>query len=367
VISKENEKFSVQQFDKAWRPESARITSVNETGLSITHQARGYKLIMTVTRQGDALSGTSKLVHVQASKEQKMGGRRVVKANHWDPLEGVRKLQDAAGLADVASALRKDALARNLEQFMAAWDSEIGGPYYVFIDRFWDPDPAQKTEKLRRLYQLLRSNQFAKNLKTAVSLRTQVVQGIKDKLPSYYFTNPTIVVPSLSSADVSAIDVVEGKVHIRMEIPEKLPAVAQSRLKWLIAREHIQMVFLVNFPLQTRTAPIELIRRGIAGYLAADLVKVSLPELLGTTPAKSEAALARVDSYRKAIVEIGNTEAAHVRLTSPGEPLTGRQIVDMVSYKFGEQVSKRFKPEEIAKLDRDRLLELIQNYLKAGG
>ncbi len=366
VISNEGAKVLVQQYDTAWQPETVTVNKVDTTALSITRQERGFKVVLTVTRQGDRLSGISKLVHVQYTKEQQVNGLRVIKANHWEPLEGVRSIADAAGLADVSSVLRKAALGKNLQKFLAAWDSEIGGPYYVFLDRFWDPDPARKSEKLRQLYQMLRSSQFAENLKTALALRAQVVQLVKDKQPSFYFANPTVVLPSLSSADASVIDVVKGKIHIKMEVPEKLPAGARARLKWLIAREEIKLGFLVRFPLQVRTAPIEMIRQGISGYLAADLVGVSLPDLLGTVPPKVQESLTRLDTYRKVMGESGNTEIEQIRLTSLGESLTGRQIVDLVGYKFGEQVLKRFNAEELAKLDRARLLELGENYLRSG-
>lgn len=361
VISDENAKVSVQQYDGAWRPEPVTVAKVDNTSLSATYHGRGYKLVITANRQGDQFSGTSRLVHVQYSKDQPITGSRVVKMNHWEPLEGIRKLQDSAGVADVSSALRKAALGRNLQKFVADWDSEIGGPYYAFLDTFWDADPARKSDKLRRLHQTLRSGRFAENVKAALALRTQVVQLIKDKQSTFYFSNPTVVVPSLTTADVSAVDVDTGKIHIRIEVPAQLPAADRPRLKWLIAREHIKLGFLARFPLEMKTTPIDLIRVGISGYLAADLFGIPLPDLLGTTSPKVQESLTRLDTYRKAIATSGN-----LAIDMPGDPLTGRQIAEIVSYKFGEQVVKRFKAEELAKLERARLLELAENYLRPG-
>ncbi len=366
VISDENAKVSVQQYDGAWRSEPVTVTKVDNTSLSATYHGRGYKLVITVTRQGDQFSGTSKLVHVQYSKDQPITGSRVVKTNHWEPLEGIRKLQDSAGVADVSSALRKAALGMNLQKFIADWDFEIGGPYYVFLNTFWDSDPARKSEKLRRLHQTLRSGQFVENIKAALALRTQVVQLIKDKQSSFYFSNPTVVVPSLTTAGVSAIDVEGGKIHIRMEVPAQLPPAARPRLKWLIAREHIKLGFLARFPLEMKTTPINLIRVGISGYLAADLLGITLPDLLGTTSPKVQESLARLDTYRKAMAKSGNADIEQMKLGSPGDPLAEGQIADLVCYKFGEQVVKRFKVEELAKLERTRLLELADNYLQPG-
>jgi hypothetical protein len=366
VISSENAKISIQQYDATWRSENVTVTNVNGTSLSATYHGRGYKLLMTVTMQGDRFSGTSNLVHVQYKKEEPISGVRVVKTNHWDPLEGIRKLEDPAGVADVSSALRKAALGMAPQKFIAAWDSEIGGPYYVFLDQLWDPDPAQKSEKLRRLYRILRSNQFAENVKTTLALRAQVVKLIKDKQSSFYFANPTVVLPSLGSADVSAMDLTSGKIHIKMEVPAQLASADRPRLKWLIAREQIKLGFLLRFPLQLRTTPIDLIRMGISGYLAADLLGISLPDLLNVTAPKVQESLAHLDAYRKAMANGGNGGIERINLASAGDPLAGQQIAELVCYKFGEQVASRFKVEELAKLERTRLLELANNFLHPG-
>ena len=365
VIANDQGKLSAQQYNSTWR--TVAITSTfSESSLTVTSRPGAYKISATVTREGDRFSGTWKLLHPQFGAEQPVTGVRVVKANHWDPLEGIRRLEDPAGIVDICSALRKSAAGKDFQKFAAGWDTEIGGPYYLFLESFWDPDPARKSEKLRRLYSLLRSGQFQDNVKKVLALRTEVTQLVKDKDSSFYFANPTVVVPTFSSEKASAMDVVDGKVYVTAEVPQQLPARSYPRMKWMMAKEQLKLAFLARFPLQMRAAPIELIREGISAYLAADLVKVSLVEILGTTPAQAKESVARLADYRKVLGQVGSAEVEQVKAHFRDDPLSGRQIIDMVGYKFGEQVVKRFKAEELAKLDRGRLLELVNNYLQSG-
>jgi len=367
VLSEDQGKFSAKQYSDTWRSGTVTVKEVDSSKLVISSQFSGYKVSATVTRQGDQFSGIWKLVHAQFSADKPVTGLRVVKANHWEPLEGIRKIQDASGLADVSSALKKAAVAKDLKAFTAAWDTDIGATYYLFLQDFWDPDPARKSQKLGSLYRLLKSKSFEANVKTTAALRNEIVNLIKAKQPDYYFSNPTVIVPTLSSADVRVIDVVDGKVYVKAEVPEKPSAPpAKARLKWLFAREHLEMAFLTKFPLQVRVLPIELVRKGVASYMAADLVGVSLPDILATSPAKAEEFAGRLDFYRKGLAAVGNSEPEDIGRKFADDPLKPRQILDMVGYKFGQQVATRFTPAELLKLDRGRLLELAENFLKSG-
>ncbi len=363
AISSEQGKLLVTQYDAAWKSQPLRVEKVDGDELDVTFQQGGRRTTVSVTRKGEQLSGTLKWRHVQFSVDEPVTGEKVVAANHWEPLEAVRRIENPEGVANVAAELIKAADGKSFKEFETAWGAEIGGPYYRFLQEYWILDPARRSEKLERLYRVLKSNQFKTNLKDFVAARNEVVRRIRDERPAFYLANPTIVLPSLEPASVSVIDAGAGKVYIRADVPEKLGSLSNPRLKWMIGKEQMKLALLGKFPFQVRAVSVELVREGVSGYLAADLLKVPLSDVLGTKPAKTEESVAKLESYRQGLAKLHRVEPELVSKTFAGDALNARQIVDLVGYKFGEQVASRFKPDEIAGLDRGRLLELVNSFL----
>lgn len=369
AASETSGKFSVQYYNRLWEQQKVQSATVENGKLTIESRptARAYRLELKLTGP-DKAEGSWLIVHPQVKVTGPMRAARVLSVNKWDALEGFRALEQPNHIVDLNKFLIEKAPTGSLPEFVRFWRSEVE-PRFLFVlsDILYGKEATTEADRsvlLKPVYQLIKSKEYRQLAADAAKQMAAAIEEIKLKQKDFYRENPVVLMPSIGGLDGSA-GYYNRLVILRLPVDQAAKDHPGKALPAFLAEQQLKFVMYHFFPPVDQRLGVEMIREGLAGYLAVSKGLVPGPDVLFNLPAGTyKGNVGKLDDVRRKL--LANLEVSDPRqvksLLSAGSPEGKRAL--MAAYRFGEMVGSRYDMNQLSSMGARQLIELLKEYLK---